>query len=85
MHSHVMSVSSKYGDKRTNVCCRKDMCSFSYLSDVHVIKVQSQKDIYMGKSQTDLCPFSYWRAREGSSECTGKFHQSLETKKKKKK
>ena len=27
--------------------------------------------------------FSYWRAREVNSECTGKFHQSPETKKKK--
>ena len=25
----------------------------------------------MGKSQKDMCPFSYWRAREGNSECTG--------------
>ena len=38
----------------------------------------------MGKSQKDMCPFSYWRAREVNSECKGKFHQSLETKKKKK-
>ena len=60
---------------------RKGHVSFSYWSVVHVIKVQSQKDICMGKSQTDLCPFSYWRAREGSSECIGKFHQSPETKK----
>ena len=34
----------------------------------------------MGKSQTDLCPFR-WTAREGGSEWTGQFHQSLETKK----
>ena len=25
----------------------------------------------MGKSQKDMCPFSYWRARERNSECTG--------------
>ena len=24
----------------------------------------------MGKSQKDMCPFRYWRAREGYSECT---------------
>ena len=49
----------------------------------NVIKVQRQKDICMGKSQQDMCPFSYWRARVGNSECTGKFHQSPETEKKK--
>ena len=27
---------------------------------VDVIKVQRQKDICMGKSQKDMCPFSYW-------------------------
>ena len=61
---------------------RKDMCSFSYWCVVNVIKVQRQKDIIMGKSQKGMCPFSSWRAREGNSECTGKFHQSPETKKK---
>ena len=25
----------------------------------------------MGKRQKDMCPFNYWRAREGNSECTG--------------
>ena len=25
----------------------------------------------MGKRQRDMCPFNYWRAREGNSECTG--------------
>ena len=25
----------------------------------------------MAKRQKDMCPFSYWRAREGNSECTG--------------
>ena len=25
----------------------------------------------MGKSQKDMCSFSYWRAREGNSESTG--------------
>ena len=52
------------------------------LGFVNVIKVRRQKDIRMGKSQMDMCPFSYWKAREGNSECTGKFHQSPETKKK---
>ena len=47
-----------------------------------VINVQRQKDICMGKSEMDICPFSYWRARQGNSECTGKFHQSPETQKK---
>ena len=64
-------------------------------SVVSVIKVWRQKDICMGKSRKDMCPFSYWsvvnvikvrrqkeRESEGNSECAGKFHQSLETKKK---
>ena len=59
---------------------QKDMCPFSYWSVVSVIKVRRQKDICMGKSQKDISPFSYWRAREANSECTGKFHQSLESK-----
>ena len=25
----------------------------------------------MGKRQKNMCPFSYWKAREGNSECTG--------------
>ena len=25
----------------------------------------------MAKRQKDICPFSYWRAREGNSKCTG--------------
>ena len=25
----------------------------------------------MGKSQKDMCPFNYWRAREENPECTG--------------
>ena len=25
----------------------------------------------MGKRQKDMCPFNYWRGREGNSECTG--------------
>ena len=61
---------------------RKDICPFKYCSVVNVIKFRRQKDICMGKRQRDMCPFSYWRAREGNSECTGKFHQSPETKKK---
>ena len=48
---------------------------------VNVIKVRRQKDICMGKSQMDICPFSYESAREENSEYTGKFHQSPETKK----
>ena len=59
---------------------RKDMCPFSYWSVVSVLKVRRQKDICIGKSQTDMSPFSYWRAKEENSECTGKFHQSPETK-----
>ena len=59
---------------------QKDMCPFSYWSVVSVIEVWRQKDICMGKKRKDMCPFKYWRAREGNSECTGKFHQSPETK-----
>ena len=59
---------------------QKDMYPFSYWSALLVIKVQSQKDICMEKGQTDLCPFR-WIARDGGSEWTGKFHQSLVTKK----
>ena len=25
----------------------------------------------MGKMEKDMCPFSYWRAKEVNSECTG--------------
>ena len=50
-------------------------CSFSYWSVVNVIKVQRQKDIYMDKSQKDMCPFSYWTTRKGNLEYAGKFHQ----------
>ena len=39
---------------------------------VNVIKVRRQKDICMGKSRKDMCPFSYW------SVC--QCHQSSETK-----
>ena len=72
--------------RQNDVCMgksRKDMSPFSYWSVVSVIKARRQKDICMGKRKTDMCPFSYWRAREGNSECTGKFNQSPETKKKK--
>ena len=61
---------------------QKQICPFSYWSVVNVIKFRRQKDICMGKRQKDMCPFRYWRAREGNSECTGKFYESPETKKK---
>ena len=64
---------------------QNDMCPFSYWSVVNVIKILRQKDICMGKRQKDTCSFMYWRAREGNSDYTGKFHQSPDTKKKKKK
>ena len=35
------------------------------------IQNQCKKDICMGKSPKDMCPFSYWRVREANSECTG--------------
>ena len=56
-------------------------CPFSYWSVVNVTKVLRQKEICKGKSQTDMCPFSYKRAREKNSECTGKFYESPETQK----
>ena len=43
---------------------------------------RNQNDICRGKRQKDMCPFRYWRAREGNSDYTGKFHQSPETEKK---
>ena len=61
---------------------KRDMCPFSYWSVVNVIKVRRQKEICMGKRQKDMCPFRYWKAREGNSDCTGKFQQSVEMKKK---
>ena len=73
------------GRRQKDICMgksQKDMCPFSYWSVVSVIKVRRQKDICMGKRQKDMCPFRYWRAREENSECTGKFYQSPETKKK---
>ena len=77
-------MSSKSGDKRTYVWAKAERtCVLLAIGVfVNVIKVQRQKDIYMDKSQKDMCPFSYGRAREENSECTGKFHQSPETKKK---
>ena len=66
-------MSSKSGDKRTYVwpldCCQRHQ------------NPETKGHMY---GQKDMCPFSYWRAREGNSECIGKFHQSLETKEKKK-
>ena len=56
-------------------------CPFNYWSVVSVIKIWRQKDICMGERPKDMCPFRYWRTKEGNSECTGKFHQSPETKK----
>ena len=51
-------------------------------SVINVIKVRRQKDICMGISQTNMCSFSYWRAREGNSECTVKFIKVRRQKKK---
>ena len=83
MHSQVLSMSSGSRDKRTYVRAKaKRTCVLLAIGVLSMsIKVRRQKDICMGKSQTDMCPFSYWRAREGNSERTGKFHQSPETKK----
>ena len=79
----VVNVINVPRQKDTCLCkSPNDMCPFSYWSVVNVIKVWRQKDICMGKSQKDTCPFGYWRTREGISECTGKFYQSPETKKK---
>ena len=61
---------------------RKVMCHFSYWSVVNAMKVWRQKDMYGQKPEWTCVFFSYWRGREGNSECTGNFHQSLETKKK---
>ena len=81
-NAQMLSMSSKSRDKRTCMGkSKRDMCPFSYWRVVNVIKVWRQKDICMGKRQKDMCPFRYWRAREGNSDCTGKFHQSPETKK----
>ena len=82
MHSQVLSMSSKYGDKRTNVCLKaKQKCVLLGIGVLSMSSKSRVKRTCMSKIQMDLCPFSYWRAREGSSECTGKFHQSPETKK----
>ena len=35
------------------------------------IQNRCKQDICMGKSQKDMCPFSYWRARETNSQCIG--------------
>ena len=63
--------------RQKDICMSKskrDMCPFSYWIVVNVIKVQRQR-------QKDMCLFRYWRAREGNSDCTVKFHQCPETKK----
>ena len=43
----------------------------SHHSVPQFMKVRCKKDICMGKSKKDMCPFSYWRAREANSESTG--------------
>ena len=52
---------------------KRDMCPLSYWSVVNVIKVRRHKDISVRKRQKDICHFRYGRAREGNSDCTGKF------------
>ena len=51
MHSQVLSLSSKYGDKRTYVWAKAErtcvLLAIGVLS--HVIKLQRQKDLCMGK------------------------------------
>ena len=41
-----------------------------------------EKRTYVWRKQKDMCPCSYWGAREVNSEYRGKFHRSPETKKK---
>ena len=79
-------MSSKFGDKTTYVWVKAGrMCVLLAIGSVNIIKVQTEKNIRMGKNQKDMCPFSYWRIREVNSEYRGKFHQSPETKKQNKK
>ena len=77
----VLSVLAKSGDKRTFVWAKAERTCV--LLAIRVLSVSSKsrdKRTYVWAKA--MCPFSYWRAREGNSECTGKFHQSPETKKK---
>ena len=82
MHSQVLSMSSRYGNKRTNVCSKRTCV----LLAIGVLSMSSKSRVkrthVWAKGKRTCVIFSYWRARDGNSECTGKFDQSLETKKK---
>ena len=82
-HSQVLSMSSKSGDKRTYVWAKAERtCVLLAIECCQCHQSPETTGHMYGQSQTDMCSFSYWRGREGNSECTGKFHPSPETKKK---
>ena len=70
MHSQVLSMSSKYGDKRTNVWAKAERtCVLLAIGVLSMSSKSRVKRTYVwAKAKMDLCPFSYWRTREGSSE-----------------
>ena len=83
MHSQVKSMSSKSGDKRTYVWAKSERtCVLLAIGVLSMSSKAGDKRIYVwAKAKWTCVLLAIWRAREGNSECTGKFHQSLETKK----
>ena len=75
-------MSSKSRDKRTYVWAKaKRTCVFLAIGVLSMSSKSGDKRTYVWGKGKRTCRFMYWRAREGNSECTGKFHQSPETKK----
>ena len=60
---------------------QKGDVSFKLLECCQCHQSPETKGHMYGKGQKDMCSFRYWSAREGNSDCTGKFHQSSEIKK----
>ena len=74
-------MSSKSRDKMTYVWAKAERTCV--LLDIAVLPMSSRSGdkrtyVWAKAKMTHV----YWRGREGNSECTGKFHQCQETKKK---
>ena len=82
---HKYCLSSKSGDKRTYVWAKaKRTCVLLAIGVLSMSSKSGGKRTYVwGKGKKDMCPFRYWRAREGNSECTGKISSKSGDKKKK--
>ena len=81
-NAQVLSMSSKSRDKRTYVWAKaKGTCVLLAVGVLSMSSKSRDKNTYVWGKGKRTCPFRYWRAREGNSDYTGKFHQSPETKK----